>query len=127
MAKYTPPTQSKLGQVIDVIVLLVLAIGSLFLPLWLGLAGSSMLPNPVENATWESLGQNPVMVEKWNQLGFADAASAHDIITSRFDYSFSTLNLIIMIVVVVGYFVMMLKLSENEYQDVIAEKFGDGK
>jgi hypothetical protein len=64
---------------------------------------------------------------RWNQLGFADAASAHDIITARFDYSFSTLNLIVMIVVGVGYFLLMLKLSEQEYRDVIAEKFGDGK
>jgi hypothetical protein len=30
-----------------------------------------------------------------------------------------------MIVVVVGYFVMMLRLSEKEYRDVIAEKFGE--
>ncbi|MGB3146582.1 MAG: hypothetical protein WBA91_02350 [Paracoccaceae bacterium] len=127
MTKYTPPVQSKFGQIIDVIVLLVLAIGSLFVPLWLGLAGSSKLPNPVENATWENLGQNAVMVEKWNQLGFADAAAAHDIITARFDYSFSAMNLLIMIVVVVGYFVMMLKLSNKEYHDVIAEKFGARK
>jgi hypothetical protein len=127
MAKYIPPSQSKFGQIIDVIVLLVLAIGSLFVPLWLGLAGSSKLPNPVENATWESLKQNPVMVEKWNQLGFPDAASAHDIITARFDYSFSALNLVIMVIVVVGYFVMMLKLSGKEYRDVVSEKFGDQK
>jgi hypothetical protein len=125
MAKYTPPAQSKFGQIIDVIVLLVLAIGSLFIPLWMGLAGSSKLPQTVDNPTWESLGQNPAMVEKWNQLGFADAASAHDIITARFDYSFSTVNLIVMVVVVVGYFVMMLKLSDQEYHDVVAEKFGD--
>ncbi len=31
-----------------------------------------------------------------------------------------------MVVVIVGYFAMMLKLSEKEYRDVIAEKF-DGK
>jgi hypothetical protein len=29
-----------------------------------------------------------------------------------------------MIVVVVGYFVLMMRLSEKEYRDVIAEKFG---
>ena len=127
MTKYIPPQQSKLGQIIDVIVLLVLAVGSLFIPLWMGLAGSSKLPNPVDNPTWDSLHQNPVMVEKWNQLGFADAASAHDIITARFDYSFSTVNLLVMIVVVVGYFVMMLKLSDKEYRDVVDEKFGSGK
>ena len=39
MAHYVPPVQSKFGQIIDVIVLLVLAIGSLFVPLKLGLSG----------------------------------------------------------------------------------------
>lgn len=124
MAKYTPPTQSKLGQIIDVIVLLALSIGALFMPLWLGLAGSSKVPQPVENPTWESLGQNPTMVEKWNQLGFADAASAADTITARFDYSFSISSLAVMIVVILGYYVMLIRFSDAEYRDVINEKFG---
>jgi hypothetical protein len=123
MAKYTPPVQSKAGQFIDVIVLLALSIGALFVPLWLGLAGSSKVPVPVENPTWESLGQNGIMVEKWNQLGFADAASAADTITARFDYSFSTASLLIMIVVILGYYVMLIRFSDSEYRDVIAEKF----
>jgi hypothetical protein len=45
-------------------------------------------------------------------------------ITARFDYSFGALALIVMIVVVVGYFVMLMRLSEREYREVIAEKFG---
>ncbi len=124
MAKYIPPEQSKLGQVIDVIVLLALSIGALFLPLWMGLAGSSKVPQPVENPTWESLGQNPTMVEKWNQLGYADAASAADTITARFDYSFSISSLVIMVVVILGYYVMLIRFSDSEYRDVINEKFG---
>lgn len=126
MARYTPPNQSKAGQIIDVIVLLVLTIGSLYVPLWLGLAGSDHVKTPVENPTWESLGQNATMVERWNALGFAEPAAAAEIITSRFDYSFSTMNLIIMIIVVVGYYVMLIKLSDKEYRDVIAEKFDNG-
>lgn len=126
MAKYTPPVQSKLGQIIDVIVLLTLSIGSLYIPLIYGLSGSAKVTTVVENPTWESLGQNPAMVAQWNKLGFADPASAHDMIMTRFDYSFSWLNLVIMAVVLIGYFVMLLKLSDSEYRDVIAEKF-DGK
>ncbi len=126
MTKYIPPVQSKLGQIIDVIVLLALSIGSLYIPLIYGLSGSAKVTTVVENPTWESLGQNPAMVAQWNKLGFADPASAHDLITTRFDYSFSWLNLVIMAVVLVGYFVMLLKLSDSEYRDVIAEKF-DGK
>jgi hypothetical protein len=125
MAKYIPPVQSKIGQLIDVIVLLVLAVGALYIPLWMGLAGSSKTPVPVENPTWESLGQNPTMVEQWNKLGFADAASAADTITARFDYSFSWSSLIVMVVVIFGYFVLMLRFSESEYREVIAEKFGE--
>jgi hypothetical protein len=125
MAKYIPPVQSKIGQLIDVIVLLVLAVGALYIPLWMGLAGSSKTPVPVENPTWESLGQNPTMVEQWNKLGFADAASAADTITARFDYSFSWSSLIVMVVVILGYFVLMLRFSESEYREVIAEKFGE--
>ncbi len=124
MSKYSPPVQSKLGQVIDVVVLLALSIGALFVPLWMGLAGSSKVPQPVENPTWESLGQNPTMVEKWNQLGFADAASAADTITARFDYSFSIVSLAIMVVVILGYYIMLIRFSDSEYRDVINEKFG---
>ena len=123
-ARYAPPRQSPLGQVIDVVTLLALSLGALYLPLWLGLAGASKVPVPVENPTWESLGQNPTMVERWNQLGFPDAASAHDMITARFDYSFGPLSLVVMLIVVIGYFVIVLRLSEREYRDVIAEKFG---
>ena len=47
-------------------------------------------------------------------------------ITARFDYSFTWGALALMVVVIVGYFVMMLRLSEKEYREVIAEKF-DGK
>lgn len=123
MARYIPPKQSKLGQIIDVIVLLVLTIGALYIPLWMGLAGSAQTTNVPENPTWEVLGQNAVMVEKWNALGYPDAASAAEIITSRFDYSFSIGSLLVMIVVVVGYYAIMLRFSEKEYRDVIAEKF----
>lgn len=122
--RYQPPKQSRLGQVVDVVTLLVLSVGALYLPLYLGLAGRTASPSPQENPTWESLGQNEVMVERWNALGYADPASAQDIITSSFDYSFSALSLIVMIVVVVGYFAMMMRLSEREYREVISEKFG---
>lgn len=124
MDHYTPPTQSKFGQIIDVIVLLLLTVGALYIPLWLGLAGSAKIANTLDNPTWESLGQNAVMVEKWNQLGYADPASAAELITARFDYSFSIISLLVMIVVIVGYYFIVLKLSEKEYLDVIAEKFG---
>ena len=124
MAHYVPPKQSKIGQIIDVIVLLSLTIGSLYIPLWLKLAGSAKVGEAPANPTWESLGQNATMVEKWNQLGFPDAASAASIISSRYDYSFSVVELAVMVVVIVGYYAIMLRFSEQEYRDVIDEKYG---
>ena len=126
MAKYVPPVQGRASQIVDVLVILVLTVVTLYLPTWMKLAGAAKTPNPVENPTWESLGQNEIMVQKWNQLGFPDAASAADTITARFDYSFTALSLIAMIVVIVGYYIIMLRFSETEYREVIAEKF-DGK
>ncbi|MCV2447280.1 MULTISPECIES: hypothetical protein [Paracoccus] len=125
MARYVAPVQGKVGQIIDVIVLLIMAIGALYIPLWLGLAGSAKTPQPIENPTWETLGQNPAMVEQWQKLGYADPASAAELITARFDYSFSIGALVVMIVVIVGYYAILLRFSEKEYRDVIAEKFGE--
>ena len=121
--RYQPPRQSRFGQVVDVLTLLVLSLGALYLPLYMGLAGRTASPSPQDSPSWESLGQNEVMVERWTSLGYADPAAAQDIITSRFDYSFSILSLLVMVVVVVGYFILMMRLSEREYREVIAEKF----
>lgn len=125
MAKYKAPVQSKLSQLIDVIVLLILSIGALYMPLWMHMAGAAKTPGIVENPTWDSLGQNAVQAAQYEALGYTPQTAA-DIITARFDYSFSFGSLVVMVIVIVGYFVMMLKFSETEYREVIAEKF-DGK
>jgi hypothetical protein len=124
MAHYIPPKQGKVSQLIDVIVLVVLTFGALFVPLWLGLAGAAKsVAAPVENPTWEALGQTPAQAAKYEALGY-DPASAHDLILARFDYSFSTGALLLMIVVIVLYYVLILRFSEAEYREVISEKFG---
>lgn len=124
MAHYSPPVQSKLGQIIDVIVLVTLTVGALFVPLWLGMAGAAKtVASPVENPTWEALGQNAVQAAQYEALGYTPE-SAHDLILARFDYSFTTGALIVMIVVIVAYYALMLKFSEAEYREVISEKFG---
>ena len=121
---YQPPKQGFVAQIFDVLVLLVLTIGALYLPLYLGLAGANKVPNPVENPTWEALGQNEVEQQQWAALGIADPAAANEIVTARFDYSFSWPALIIMAILVVGYFVMVVRLSAREYREVIDERFG---
>ena len=125
MSKYVPPVQSKVSQLFDVAVLLVLSFGALYLPLWMGMAGSAKVENAIDNPTWEALQQNPTMVAQWNALGYPDAASAAGMITPRFDYNFSVQNLVIMAVVLIGYFFLMIKFSEKEYREVIAEKFDE--
>jgi len=129
--KYVPPSQSKFGQIIDVIVLLILIIGALRIPLWLDLAGGAKTPAPFNpTATWADLGQDtPEKIAAYNALGFdnPDNEALQNIITARYDYTINYLELIVMIVVVVGYFSLLIKFSGEEYKEVIAEKFGDRK
>jgi hypothetical protein len=125
MAKYVAPVQSKGSQIIDVIFLVALSVGALFMPLWMGMAGAAKtVATPVENPTWESLGQNAAQAAQYEALGY-DPASAHDLILARFDYSFTAGAMITMVVVIVAYYALMLKFSESEYREVIAEKFGE--
>ncbi|HEV7417781.1 hypothetical protein [Tianweitania sediminis] len=121
---YQPPRQGLAAQIIDVAVLLVMTVGALYLPLYLGLAGAAKNPQPIDNPTWEALGQNAAEQAQWQALGITDPAAANDIITARFDYSFSWAALIIMAVLVIGYFVLVVRLSDKEYREVIDERFG---
>ncbi len=124
MAHYQPPRQGMVSQFIDVAVLVVLTVGALFVPLWFGLAGAAKeVVAPVANPTWESLGQNAAQASKYEALGYTPE-TAHDLILARFDYSFSTGALVLMIVIIVLYYALILRFSESEYREVIAEKFG---
>ena len=147
MAKsiYQPPQQSVPGQWIDVIVLLALIFLALFVPVWAKIAvparveklpaGVTYVMNTTTDAdgnetqtkqwtglTWEALGQNPVMQQQREKLGYT-VESAADIITQPFDYTLDWLGVIGMIVLIGGYYVFMLWHSEKEYRQVIAEKF----
>lgn len=124
MAQYQPPKQNLASQLIDVIVLVILTVGALFVPLWMGLAGAAKtVETPVENPTWEALGQTPAQAAKYESLGY-DPASAHDLILARFDYSFSFGALLTMVAVIVLYYILILRFSDVEYREVISEKFG---
>jgi hypothetical protein len=123
MAKYTPPEQPKLMQWVDIVFVVAAIFLALWLPLQAGWAGVSRSIEKIENPTWELLKQTPAQVEQWAKLGFADAASAHDIIQNKFDYTIDWLQLLILTAVLVGYFVFLFKASDKEYRDVIDEKF----
>lgn len=129
MAKYTPPKQSKAGQIFDVIVLVLLTVGALYVPLILKMAGGAKNPAAYNAAaTWADLGQDtPEKVAAYNALGFTDPSNEalQSLITARFDYTVDVLELIIMMVVVIGYFFLVIRFSGAEYKEVISEKFGD--
>ncbi len=123
MAKYTPPEQSKGMQWVDIIFVVAAIFLALWLPLQAGWAGVSRAIVKIDNPTWEALGQTPAQVEQWVKLGYADAAAAHDIIQNKFDYSIDWVQLIIMTIVIVAYFVFLFRASDQEYKEVIDEKF----
>ncbi len=123
MAKYTPPEQPKVMQIVDIIFLVIAIFAALWLPLRAGWAGASKSIDAVADPTWETLKQTPAMVEQWVKLGYADAAAAHDVIQNKFHYDIDWFQLIIMAAIVIGYFLFLFKASDQEYREVINEKF----
>ena len=126
---YTPPNQGLFGQIFDSILILALVYASLMLPLLMKeeakaeeAAVATEVVAETTKVTWESLGQNEVMQAQWVKLGF-DPDKAAVMINNRFDYTIDPMMLIITIIVVVGYFAVVLKVSDKEYREVIAEKF----
>jgi len=129
MANYQPPKQSTMGQIVDSIFLLALVYVALLMPLVVDFGGDEEAENQavVETAapTWESLGQNETMQAQWEGLGVSveDAAA---IINDKFDYTIDPISLILTIVVIVGYFFLLFRISDKEYKEVIKEKFDGG-
>ena len=121
--KYLPPKQSKLSQLFDVGVLLAMTFGALYVPLFMGLAGGSKTVPEGAPTTWEGMGQNATQIAQYEALGFTDPAAISDVINARYDYSFSLGALALMILVILAYYVLMLRFSEKEYREVISEKF----
>lgn len=139
--RYAPPSQSGTGQFFDSVFLMALVYAALFLPIIFGLTGgetSQVLPEGVtrtevadgsvawEGLTWEALGQNPTMQAQWEKLGY-DVETAADLITTRFDYQMRLVPFLLTAAGIIGYFIFMVVMSEKEYREVIAEKFGSGR
>jgi len=125
-ANYSPPKQGMLGQIFDTILILVLVYASLMVPLLFKAEekadAAATAAAAAVHVSWESLGQNEIQQQQWVKLGY-DPEKAAVLINSRFDYSIDPMMLIITILVVAGYFIFMLKVSDKEYREVIREKF----
>jgi hypothetical protein len=123
---YTPPKQGMFGQIFDTLLVLVLVYASLMVPLLFKAAAkaddAAALAAAAVQSTWESLGQNAIQQAQWIKLGY-DPDKAATLINSRFDYTIDPMMLVITIAVVAGYFIFMLKVSDKQYREVIAEKF----
>jgi hypothetical protein len=126
--RYEPPQQGRAGQLFDTIFLVALVYIVLFAPLVLGLTGGGTYLLELAGTSWEALGQNAVMQAQWEKLGYT-VESAAEIITKRFDYSINPVALVLTGLVIFGYFWLVIRLSDKEYREVIAEKFGpdDGR
>jgi hypothetical protein len=135
--RYVPPKQSIIGQLFDVSCLLALVFGALFVPIWLKIAVPSRVEKLPEGVTyqtaadgtktwsglsWQKLGQNPTMQAQWGKLGYTKEQAA-DIITQPFEYDVDVEGIGLTAIVIVGYFLFMLFMSNKEYKQVIAEKF----
>lgn len=126
MAKYRPPEQNRTFQFIDIAFLVLAIFVALWLPLKLNLAGAAKEIDKIDNPTWDTLGQNPVMVSAWEKLGYTPE-TAHDVIQNHFHYNIDWGTLILMAAVLIGYYVFLFWASDREYREVISEKFGDRK
>jgi predicted PurR-regulated permease PerM len=130
MAKYNAPEQSKFMQFFDIAFVVVAIFLALWLPLKAGWTGVERNIEKIDNPTWEALKQTPVQIEQWKKVlaanGVADGdmlQKAHNIIQNKFDYSIDWLQLVIMGVILIGYFVFLFMASDKEYREVIDEKF----
>ncbi|MBU6460662.1 MAG: hypothetical protein KGQ58_07290 [Proteobacteria bacterium] len=123
-AHFVPKIQSKLGQFVDCILILVLVYVSLYAPLFMQGKDNGNSSNSSQKVTWQSLNQNTYEAGQWKKLGYTPQ-QAQPIIQTRFEYSISWPVLGLTALVIIGYYVFMLKISDKEYREVIREKFGD--
>ena len=124
MAKtpYQPPEQSALGQVVDSLFILALVVASLFVPFYFGMAGVGKTALTFAEKSWAGMNQTPMMQAVWEKLGYTPDSAA-DVIAARFDYTFSIGALALTALVVIAYFGFIVRYSDREFRDVIAERF----
>lgn len=126
-SRYEPPQQSGAGQVFDSVLLLILVYLALLAPLLLQPKPAEVAAEEqkvAEKPTWQSLKQNEAQARQWEKLGHTPE-TAKPMIEHRFDYTINYATLGLTIVVIVGYFVFVMRVSEREYREVIRERFGD--
>ena len=122
--KYQPPVQTLFGQFFDTLFLMALVLASLFAPVYLGLAAGAKTATDLTGKSWQEMGQSAAQQAAWEKLGQTPETAA-PMIGSRFDYTFDPLILAITAALIIGYFFFVVRYSDQEYRDVIRERFGD--
>jgi hypothetical protein len=135
---YQPPRQSGFGQAIDSLLVLVVLFICLLVPFrWDAImaafapaqpaATEAAAPEAAKEAepTWENLKQTPVQAQQWEKLG-KKPVDAKPLIDAKFDFvaDLHSWKLPLTIVVIVAYFIFLLRTSDREYRQVIDEHFG---
>ncbi len=135
---YQPPRQSGFGQAIDSLLVLVVLFICLLVPFRWDAIVAAFAPAPpaaTEAAatqaakepepTWEGLKQTPVQAQQWEKLG-KKPADAKPLIDAKFDFDadLRSWKLPLTIIVIVAYFIFLLRTSDREYRQVIDERFG---
>lgn len=133
---YEPPKQSGAGQIVDSVLILVMLFLCLLLPFELkkkfaeeaASAPAAAEQAPATPPTWAELGQNATQAAQWEKLG-KTPADAKALIETEFDFDKDLRSgwLWVTIAVIVGYFFLLLRLSDREYREVIAERFGNDR
>lgn len=132
---YNPPKQAGIGQVIDSLIILVLLFVCLLVPfLWKKQAAATAAEAPAAAAaqeaepTWEALNQTAVQAGQWEKLG-KKPSDAKGLIETQFDFDadLRSWKLPVTILVIIGYFFFLLRISDREYREVVAEKFGNSR
>lgn len=135
---YQPPRQSGIGQVIDSVLILIVLFICLLVPFRWDAIVAAFAPAPSTETeaaateapkepepTWESLKQTPVQAQQWEKLG-KKPADAKPLIDAKFDFAadLRSWKLPLTIIVIVSYFIFLLRTSDREYCQVIDERFG---
>ncbi len=136
---YKPPRQSGMGQVVDSLLILVVLFICLLVPFRWDAIVAALAPAPAAetvaaevakapDATWESLKQTPVQAQQWEKLG-KKPADAKPLIDAKFDFEadLRSWKLPLTIIVIIAYFIFLLRTSDREYRQVIDERFGNSQ
>ena len=138
---YKPPRQSGMGQVVDSLLILIVLFICLLVPFRWDSIVAAFAPTPAAETvaaaaevakepepTWEGLKQTPVQAQQWEKLG-KKPADAKPLIDAKFDFEadLRSWKLPLTVIVIVAYFIFLLRTSDREYRQVIDERFGSSQ